>query len=102
VALVKERLRAPAGVTLLACWCSAAVLASSQRPVLEARFIGNMAFTITDGRVTVMTDFPYQSGYSGYKTYDPAEIRSTTPSTLVLITHRHPDHWDRAHFLTTD
>jgi len=78
------------------------LLVMTQRPVLEARFIGNMAFAITDGAVTVITDFPYQSGYSGYMTYDPAEIRSSTPSTLVLITHRHPDHWEPALFARTD
>jgi hypothetical protein len=39
-------------------------LAWAQRPVLEARFIGNMAFAISDGSVTVMTDFPDQPGYA--------------------------------------
>jgi L-ascorbate metabolism protein UlaG (beta-lactamase superfamily) len=73
-----------------------------QRPPLEARFIGNMAFAITDGMVTLMTDFPYESGYSGYMTYDRSAIRSTTPTTLSLITHRHRDHWERALFMTTD
>ncbi len=63
---------------------------------LEARFIGNMAIAISDGAVTVMTDFPYQSGYSRYMTYPADEIRSATPSTLSLITHRHLDHWDPA------
>ncbi len=70
--------------------------APGQRAVLEARFIGNMAFAISDGATTVMTDFPYQSGYSGYMAYDPAEIRSSTPATLSLVTHRHSDHWDPA------
>lgn len=60
-----------------------------------------MAFAITDGTLTVMTDFPYQSGYSRYMTYDATEIRSTTASTLALITHRHGDHWERALFERT-
>jgi hypothetical protein len=34
----------------------------AQTPSLEARFVGNMAFAISDGSTTVMTDFPYQSG----------------------------------------
>jgi hypothetical protein len=73
------------------------------RPLaLEARFIGNMAFAISDGSVTVMTDFPYESGYSGYMTYDAAEIRSPTARTLALVTHRHRDHWDRPLFERTD
>ena len=74
----------------------------SQRPVLEARFIGNMAFAISDGRVTVMTDFPYESGYSRYMTYAASEIRSSTPATLSLITHRHGDHWKPELLVKTD
>jgi len=77
------------------------LLALAQRPTLDARFIGNMAFAITDGSTTVMTDFPYQSGYSVYMEYDAAEIRSSTPATLSLITHRHGDHWDRGLFEKT-
>jgi L-ascorbate metabolism protein UlaG (beta-lactamase superfamily) len=82
---------------LLTAWSALAV----QRPVLEARFIGNMAFAITDGTTTVMTDFPYRSGYSVYMTYPREEIRSPTSATLSLITHRHPDHWDRELFAET-
>jgi L-ascorbate metabolism protein UlaG (beta-lactamase superfamily) len=82
--------------------CSLAVLALRQSPALEARFIGNMAFAITDGRVTLMTDFPFQSGYGVYMTYPVSEIRSTTPSTLALITHRHGDHWEPALFAKTN
>jgi hypothetical protein len=32
---------------------------------LEIRFIGNMAFSITDGKTTLLTDFPYRSGAFG-------------------------------------
>ena len=74
----------------------AALATLTQPSALDARFIGNMAVAISDGAVTVVTDFPYQSGYSGYMTYRAEEIRSSTPATLSLITHRHPDHWDRA------
>lgn len=77
------------------------VIVSSQRPSLEARFIGNMAFAITDGAVTLMTDFPYQSGYSRYNEYPASEIRSATSQTLSLITHRHGDHWEPALFAKT-
>jgi L-ascorbate metabolism protein UlaG (beta-lactamase superfamily) len=82
---------------------SAALTAPPQppRPALEARFIGNMAFAITDGSVTLMTDFPYRSGYSVYMTYPPGDIQSNTPSTLSLITHRHGDHWEPALFNRT-
>jgi L-ascorbate metabolism protein UlaG (beta-lactamase superfamily) len=79
-----------------------ALLAASPQPRLEARFIGNMAVAISDGSVTLMTDFPYQSGYSRYMTYPAAAIRSSTPATLALISHRHLDHWEPALFSKTD
>jgi L-ascorbate metabolism protein UlaG (beta-lactamase superfamily) len=70
-------------------------------PALEARFIGNMALAITDGRTTLFSDFPYQSGYSIYMEYDASEIHSTTADSIALITHRHGDHWDRELFART-
>jgi L-ascorbate metabolism protein UlaG (beta-lactamase superfamily) len=79
----------------------AALIALVQPPTLAARFIGNMAVAVSDGAATVITDFPYQSGYSGYMTYSAEEIRSSTPATLALITHRHADHWDRGLFEKT-
>jgi L-ascorbate metabolism protein UlaG (beta-lactamase superfamily) len=82
--------------------CAALLVWSVQRPALDARFIGNMAFAITDGAVTLMTDFPYESGYSRYNTYPATEIRSNTASTLSLITHRHGDHWEPSLFAKTD
>ena len=72
------------------------------RPALEARFIGNMAFAMTDGAVTLMTDFPYQSGYSVYMAYPSSEVRSTTTTTLSLITHKHGDHWEPHLFARTN
>jgi L-ascorbate metabolism protein UlaG (beta-lactamase superfamily) len=72
-----------------------------QGPPLEVRFIGNMAVAVTDGTVTLVTDFPYESGYSGYMTYAPSDIRSSTSTTLALITHRHRDHWERLLFTGT-
>jgi L-ascorbate metabolism protein UlaG (beta-lactamase superfamily) len=88
---------------LLPVLFAASSLSPSQTPPeLRARFIGNMAFTITDGTTTVMTDFPYQSGYSSYMTYDAAEIRSETPATIALITHGHADHWEPVLFQRTN
>lgn len=86
----------------LALTTALAPAAAQPRPALEARFLGNMAFAISDGVTTLMSDFPYQSGYSRYMTYDPALIRSTTASTLALITHRHGDHWEPALFSATN
>ena len=82
---------------LIAIW-----LVLPQARDLRARFIGNMGFAITDGIVTLMTDFPYESGYSGYMTYAAAEIRSDTDITIALITHRHADHWEPALFQRTN
>ncbi|MGE0865786.1 MAG: MBL fold metallo-hydrolase [Vicinamibacterales bacterium] len=94
-------------VLLLAVTVVAAAPLSSSgqpapRPALEARFIGNMAYAISDGQTTLFTDFPYQSGYSVYMEYDAAEIRSRTPAAVALITHRHGDHWDGPLFNRTN
>lgn len=86
---------------LITLVCVLSTPAQKPPPPLEARFIGNMAFAITDGSVTLMTDFPYQSGYSVYMSYPASEIRSNTASTLSLITHRHGDHWEPALFKGT-
>jgi L-ascorbate metabolism protein UlaG (beta-lactamase superfamily) len=64
---------------------------------LEFHFIGNMAFHITDGRTTLLTDFPYQSGYSGYMTWRMADVPPIVEG-LSLITHRHADHFDAGQF----
>jgi L-ascorbate metabolism protein UlaG (beta-lactamase superfamily) len=79
-----------------------AVLRSGlERAPLQARFIGQMAFSITDGTVTVVTDFPYRIGYADAPSYDPKELRDGRPSTLALITHKHLDHWEPAFFAKT-
>ena len=41
---------------------------------LTATFIGNEAWHITDGEYAVMTDFPYESGYSRYMTWDSSGV----------------------------
>jgi hypothetical protein len=89
------------GAIVLAGALAAAVFAQAP-PRLEARFIGNMAYAISDGTTTLFTDFPYQSGYSVYMEYDASEIRASTPRVVTLITHRHGDHWDRGLFEKTN
>jgi L-ascorbate metabolism protein UlaG (beta-lactamase superfamily) len=64
---------------------------------LEFRFIGNMAFHITDGRTTLLSDFPYQSGYSGYMSWTLADVPPIV-NGVCLITHRHADHFEPALF----
>ena len=44
-------------------------------PTLEIRFIGNAAFELTDGRTTLLVDFPYESGTGGFMAYDSGAVR---------------------------
>ena len=62
-------------------------------PPIQAQFIGNMAFAITDGKTVIYTDFPYESGAFGYMTYDFAKVPKA-PGSLFLFTHGHKDHFD--------
>lgn len=91
-----NRIRAPRALWVL-CLAAAGWSGTIAAP-LDLRFIGNQAFEITDGELTLMTDFPYQSGYSGYMTYDPGAVRPRG-RVLSLITHRHLDHFDPGRFL---
>jgi L-ascorbate metabolism protein UlaG (beta-lactamase superfamily) len=75
----------------------ASLLAAAQ-PV-TATFIGNCAFRIELGEWTLFSDFPYQSGYSGYNTYTLPEDFRTVRGT-ALVTHAHLDHFDSALFGT--
>jgi L-ascorbate metabolism protein UlaG (beta-lactamase superfamily) len=84
------------GRALLAAAALAAVPAAAGE--LKARFIGNMAFHITDGNTALLTDFPYESGYSGYMRWTEAQLPRTDERTLCLITHGHRDHFDRERF----
>lgn len=59
---------------------------------LEFKFIGNMAFSITDGKVTMFTDFPYESGAFDYMKYDLNSV-PIPENSVCLITHKHLDHW---------
>jgi glyoxylase-like metal-dependent hydrolase (beta-lactamase superfamily II) len=88
-------------IVVASALAAAAVFAQGAQPEITARFIGNMAYAISDGRTTLLTDFPYESGYSVYMEYDAKEIHSSTPETIALITHRHGDHWDRRLFEKT-
>ena len=51
-----------------------------------------MAVYITDGRVALVTDFPYESGYSGYMRWSGDPLPKG-PRPLCLITHSHRDHF---------
>ncbi len=60
---------------------------------VRARFIGNMALQLTDGRVTLRSDFPYEPGYSGYMTWTDALVPLAAGEALCLVTHSHRDHF---------
>jgi L-ascorbate metabolism protein UlaG (beta-lactamase superfamily) len=76
---------------LAAALLAAATLAEPAE--IRARFIGNMAFQLSDGRVTLRSDFPYESGHSGYMTWSDALVPPATGETVCLITHSHRDHF---------
>jgi L-ascorbate metabolism protein UlaG (beta-lactamase superfamily) len=61
-------------------------------PQLRFTFIGNMAFHVTDGETVLLTDFPYEPGYSGYMKWQASGV-PPVKNGLVLITHRHRDHF---------
>lgn len=93
-----------AALVLAAATASTAATATSAAPApakLQAQFIGNMAFAITDGKTVVYTDFPYEPGAFGYMNYDFAKVPKA-PGSLCLITHGHKDHFDAALFEKMD
>jgi L-ascorbate metabolism protein UlaG (beta-lactamase superfamily) len=59
---------------------------------LQFQFIGNAAVSITDGRTTLLVDFPYQSGAMGYMTYDSSTVQ-IQGTVACLFTHSHRDHF---------
>jgi L-ascorbate metabolism protein UlaG (beta-lactamase superfamily) len=67
---------------------------------LVVRFIGNEAVSLTDGRLTLVLDFPYEPGAFGYMTY-PDEALRMAGEVVVVITHRHRDHFAEERFLRT-
>lgn len=72
-----------------------------QAQTLEVKFISNAAVSISDGNLTVVSDFPYQSGYSIYMEYD-FEKAKPKGKVLSLITHKHSDHFEPSLFEKTD
>ena len=73
--------------------CLSGAAAAAEPAEIRARFIGNMAFQLTDGRVTLRTDFPYESGYSGYMSWTDALVPPAAGEALCLVTHSHRDHF---------
>ncbi|MFP6583002.1 MAG: MBL fold metallo-hydrolase [Candidatus Hydrogenedentota bacterium] len=68
---------------------------------LTVTFIGNMAFYISDGETTLLSDFPYLSGAYGYMEFEMEDVPEIK-NGLSLITHFHSDHWHKKTFETMD
>lgn len=68
--------------------------AADQSPALEFTFIGNEAVAVSDGRMLLVSDYPYKSGVFGSMRYDPSLLQPAGRSVVLLITHRHDDHFD--------
>lgn len=83
---------------LLAGGIAAAAAGCARPAILTIRFIGNTAFELSDGRATLVVDFPYESGAGGYMAFDSAAVRPRGP-VLAIFTHAHRDHFDRAALL---
>lgn len=94
---VKLRSLSRAGARLamivLTVWAAAAAAAGE----LKITFIGNEAFHITDGKTTLLSDFPYKSGAFGYMKYELEQVPPIVDG-VCLITHFHTDHFDRSVF----
>lgn len=60
---------------------------------MQVRFIGNQAVAIRDSTLTLVSDFPYESGAFGYHTYRRDDV-TLAGAVLLLITHSHRDHFD--------
>ena len=87
--------------SLLALLIVLAATCEANAGELKITFIGNMAFHITDGETTLLSDFPYTSGAYGYMDYD-AEAVPEIKDGLHLITHFHGDHWNVRLFRATE
>ena len=75
-----------------------ASLAACAPRALTITYIGHSAFEMSDGRTTLLVDYPYEPGASGYMTYDSATVRPVG-RVAALFTHRHGDHFSLAPLL---
>jgi L-ascorbate metabolism protein UlaG (beta-lactamase superfamily) len=73
---------------------SAACASCGPSATLAIRFIGNAAVELSDGRTTLLVDFPYESGSGGFMTFDSAAVMPRG-RVLAVFTHAHRDHFDR-------
>jgi L-ascorbate metabolism protein UlaG (beta-lactamase superfamily) len=69
--------------------------ANAQPKEIKIRFIANAGLHITDGKSNIYLDFPYKSGFWIYSKYDKSEIENVKDNSILLFTHKHPDHYKR-------
>jgi hypothetical protein len=67
----------------------------AQTNEITITFIGNAGFLMTDGNTDIYFDFPYQSGAFGYMKYNPTEIDKIKDNSILIFTHKHPDHYSK-------
>lgn len=65
----------------------------SQSNEIIIKFIGNCGLYMTDGNLSIYTDFPYKSGAHGYMEYDKSELNSIKENSIFIFTHKHADHY---------
>lgn len=74
----------------------------AQSGKIEIKFIGNCGFFMTDGKINLYIDFPYESGAYSYMTYDEKLMDSIQDKSIFLFTHGHADHYNRKLFKKTN
>jgi L-ascorbate metabolism protein UlaG (beta-lactamase superfamily) len=87
---LKEATRLCAAVLTLALDATTVAAAGTPRE-LRFTFVGNTAFHVTDGERVLLTDFPYESGYSVYMEWDWAQV-PPAEKPVIVVSHRHRDH----------
>lgn len=65
----------------------------AQSKEIKIRFIANAGLHLTDGQSNIYVDFPYKSGFWMYSKYDKSEIENIKDNSVLLFTHKHPDHY---------
>ena len=69
--------------------------AQAQSNEIKIRFVANAGLHLTDGQSNLYFDFPYKSGFWMYSKYDKSEIENIKDKSVLIFTHKHPDHYKR-------
>lgn len=66
-----------------------------QSDTVQIKFLANAGFQLTDGKHSLIIDFPYKSGAYGYMEYSERAIDEIPENAILLFTHKHADHYSR-------